>query len=129
MTNWRTDFTAFVLDLMDFVEEKIEEALKTEDSRIGAVNEAAGAIPLLRRRLREDDVVNANFILGLPNMIEERWATEWWDDFAKMDRGEFERIARDLVGPEGRFAMLRKIMAEAVEVSFVSGQEEEPSVL
>jgi hypothetical protein len=44
-------------------------------------------------------------------MIEERWASEWWDDFAKVERGEFERIGRDLVGPEGRFAILRTIVA------------------
>ncbi len=113
MTTWRTEFTAFVLDLLDFVEEKIGEALETEDSRRAALSEAAGAIPVLRERLRENDVVNAHFILALHNMIEERWASEWWEDFAKMDRGEFERTARDLVGPEGPFANLRKVVAEA----------------
>jgi len=33
--------------------------------------------------------------------------------FAKMDRAEFERRTRDLVGPQGRLAMLRTIVAEA----------------
>jgi hypothetical protein len=28
--------------------------------------------------------VQANFILVLGNMIEERWASEWWDGLAKM---------------------------------------------
>jgi hypothetical protein len=59
-------------------------------------------------------IVNANFTLALGNMIEERWASEWWDDFARMDRGEFERTAEDLVGPEGRFAVLRKIVSKTV---------------
>jgi hypothetical protein len=68
-------------------------------------------VPLLRDRLREDEVVAAQFILTLGNMIEERWASEWWDDFARTDRAEFERIARDLVGPEGRLAILRGIVA------------------
>ena len=112
MTAWRTDFTAFILDLLDFMEEKIAEALETEDSRIGAIGEAAGAIPLLRERLHENDVVNAHFILALHNMFEERWASDWWKDFAEMDRGDFERTARDLVGSEGTFANLRKVVTE-----------------
>jgi hypothetical protein len=62
---------------------------------------------VLRDRLRENDVANTQCILALGNMIEQRWAFEWWDDFAKVERGEFERIGRDLVGPKGRFAILR----------------------
>ena len=113
MTTWRTEFSAFVLDLLDFLEEKIAEALETEPSRVAAIGEAAGAIPLLRERLRENDVVNAYFILALGNMFEGRWASEWWDDFAKMDRAEFEETARDLIGPQGRLAILRRTVAEA----------------
>jgi hypothetical protein len=93
------------------MEEKIREAIEDEASRAGAISEAAGPVPVLRDRLRENDVANAQSILALGNMIEERWASEWWDDFAKTDRGEFERIARDLVGPEGRLAILRGIVA------------------
>jgi hypothetical protein len=43
-------------------------------------------------------------------MIEERWAPEWWDGLAKMEWGEFERTARDLVG---RLAILRALVMEA----------------
>ena len=46
------EFVPFVLDLLDFVEEKIGEAVADEASRPGAVGEAAGALPLLRDRLR-----------------------------------------------------------------------------
>ncbi|MCC8950419.1 hypothetical protein H8A97_36450 [Bradyrhizobium sp. Arg62] len=113
MTPRRTEFADFVLDLMDFMEEKLAEALADETSRAGAVSEAAGAMPLLRDRLRENDVANAQCILALGNMIEQRWATEWWEDFAKMDRAEFEKIARDLVGAEGRLTVLRKIVGDA----------------
>lgn len=49
---------------------------------------------MLRDRLRENEVVQANFILVLGNMIEERWASEWWEGFAKMKRAEFEWVAR-----------------------------------
>jgi hypothetical protein len=44
----RTEFAAFVLDLMDFIEEKIGEAMDNESSRAAAIAEAAGAIPVLR---------------------------------------------------------------------------------
>lgn len=68
---------------------------------------------MLRDRLRENDVWNANFILVLGNMLEARYAAEWWGDLAKMNRQEFEVAARDLVGSEGRLAILRKVAAEA----------------
>jgi hypothetical protein len=48
--------------------------------------------------------VNAHFILTLGNTFEARCADDWWDDFAKMNRHEFEDAARDLVGPKGRLA-------------------------
>jgi hypothetical protein len=70
----RTDFVAFVLDLLDFIEEKIGEAMETDTSRVAAIGEAAGVLPLLRERLRENEVVQANFILLLEVMFEERYA-------------------------------------------------------
>jgi hypothetical protein len=109
----RTDFVAFVLDLLDFIQEKIGEAMETETSRVAAIGEAAGVLPLLRERLQENEPVQANFILALGNMIEERWCSEWWDGFAKMERPEFEKIAEDLVGPQGRLTILRAIVTEA----------------
>jgi hypothetical protein len=72
----RTDFAAFVLDLLDFIEEKIVEAMETETSRVAAVGEAAGVLPLLRDRLRENEVVQGNFILLLDVTFEERYAAE-----------------------------------------------------
>jgi hypothetical protein len=83
-------------------------------SRVAAIGEAAGAIPVLRDRLRENEFVQANFILVLGHVIEQRWASEWWDDFSKMERSEFERTARDLVG---RLAILRTLVTEAARRS------------
>lgn len=48
----------------------------------------------------------------LGGMFEARYAPEWWDGFAKMDRTEFEGVARDLAGPDGRLAVLRGIVAD-----------------
>ncbi|MEY9123811.1 hypothetical protein [Bradyrhizobium yuanmingense] len=62
MTTRRTEFAAFVLDLMDFIEEKIAEALADEDSRAGAIAEG-GTVPVLRDRLRENEKVQASFVL------------------------------------------------------------------
>jgi hypothetical protein len=46
-----TEFAPFVLDLLDFMEEKLREAIADEASQASAVSEAAGALPLLRDRL------------------------------------------------------------------------------
>lgn len=78
----RTEFAAFVSDLLDFIEEKIREAIESEPSRPAALAEAAGAVAPLRDRLRENDVVNASFILVLGNMAEARYADDWWGDLA-----------------------------------------------
>jgi hypothetical protein len=56
--------------------------MENEPSRVAAIGEAAGAIPVVRDRLRENDLANTQCILG--NMIEQRWASEWWEDFSKM---------------------------------------------
>jgi len=110
MTPRRTEFAAFVLDLVDFIEEKVGEAIHDESVRAAAISEAADAVPVLRDRLRANDVVNANFILVLGNMVEARYAEDWWDDFGRLDRHRFEDAAQDLVGPEGRLAILRKVV-------------------
>jgi hypothetical protein len=60
MTSQRhTQFGSFVLDLLDFTEKKLREAIADEASQAGAISEAAGALPLLRDRLREDEVVSS----------------------------------------------------------------------
>ena len=80
MTPRRTDF---VLDLLDFMEEKLREALRDETSRVGAVNEAGGAVPVLRDRLRENELVQSQFMLVLGNELFEPHASERWRDLAR----------------------------------------------
>jgi hypothetical protein len=86
------------------MEEKIREALDDESSRPAAGSEAAGAVPLLRNRLREDEVALTQFMLVFDVQLFEPHATPWWREFAKMNRAEFEERAADLVG---RLAALR----------------------
>ena len=69
--------------------------MENEPSRVAAIGEAAGAIPVVRDRLRENDLANTQCILALGNMIEQRWASEWWEDFSKMAG----RNSKDRRGP------------------------------
>jgi len=110
-SNRRTEFSPFVLDLLDFVEEKIREAVDDEASREGALGEAAGVVPLLRDRLRENEVAQAQFMLVFGSQLHEPHATQWWTDFARMDRVDFLKQAADLVRPQGPLAMLRTVVA------------------
>jgi hypothetical protein len=110
MTPRRTEFTDFVLDLLDFMEEKLREALRDETSRVGAVNEAAGAVPLLRDRLRENEVVQAQFMLVFDNELYEPHAAGRWRDLAQMPRADFEVEVEAFLKPGGAFAALRPVV-------------------
>jgi hypothetical protein len=101
-----------VLDVLGFMEEKILEAMDNEPRGSPSSGRLLAPSPCCDR-LRENELVQANFILVLGNMIEERWTSEWWDDFSKTERGEFERTARDLVG---RLAILRTLVTEGRRV-------------
>jgi hypothetical protein len=113
-SNRRTDFTDFVLDLLDFMEEKIREAIDDEASRAGAIAEATGAVPLLRDRLTENEVVQAQFMLVFDAQMFDADAAKWWSDLAQMDRTEFEKKAADLVRLQGPLSMLRVVAKEFV---------------
>jgi hypothetical protein len=110
-TTRRTELAPFLLDLLDFMEEKIQEALADEASQAGAISEAAGALPLMRDRLREDDVMKAQFMLVFSDYLFEPNVAEWWAVFARMDRATFEKQAAALIGSEGIFPVLRVVAA------------------
>jgi hypothetical protein len=77
MTSHRhTEFTPFVLDLLDFFEEKLREAIADEACQAGAVSEAGGALPLLRDRLRDNEDVQATFILVFSDYLHGPHAAE-----------------------------------------------------
>jgi len=115
-TTRRSELAPFILDLLDFMEEKIQEALADEASRAGAIGEAAGAAPLLRDRLREDDFMKANFMLLFEIQVYGA-EVAWWRDLASMDRAEFEKETAGLVGPEGILSLLRTVVAEDPGIS------------
>jgi hypothetical protein len=54
-SSFRTDLAEYLLDLLDFVEEKIEEAKNDPASRAGALSEAMGALPIMKDRLYHED--------------------------------------------------------------------------
>jgi hypothetical protein len=49
--------------------------------------------------------------------INEPHATQWWTEFARMDRAEFDKRAADLIRPHGPLAMLRTVAASTAETS------------
>jgi hypothetical protein len=110
MTPRRTELEAFVLDLMDFIEEKVREALDNDEARAGAVAEAAGAVPVLRDRLRENESVLGQFLLLFGEQLDESQGPDWWRAFASMERTDFEKEAEDLLGT---MTALRKAAAAA----------------
>ncbi|MGY3423421.1 hypothetical protein ACVWZW_003896 [Bradyrhizobium sp. F1.13.4] len=81
-----------------------------ENSRIAAVSEAASAVPLLRDRLRRDELVQTQFMLVFDNELYEPHATRRWRDLAQMPRADFEAEVEACLKPGGTFAALRAIM-------------------
>jgi hypothetical protein len=115
MTSQRhTEFVPFVLDLLDFIEEKLREAIADEVSCTGAVSEAAGVLPLLRDRLRENEVIQAQFILVFSEYLYGPHAADWWTGFARMNRPAFEKEAEALVG---LLTVLRQVAASDPEAA------------
>src|SRR5260221_10876794 len=95
-SNRRTEFALFILDVLDFMEEKTREAVEDEASRAGAISEAAGVVPQVRDRVRKNEVTQAQFMLVFDVQMSEPPAAQWWAEFARMDR---KRDFRDtLVG-------------------------------
>lgn len=63
-TGYRTDLIPYLLDLMDFIEEKITEAQDEPASRRAGLVEAAGVLPVIKDRLhREDQAALAQLML------------------------------------------------------------------
>lgn len=85
-----------LLDAMDFLKEKIEEAQHQRQSRNGAITEAAGIIPFLRSRLRQDEVLQTQTMLILDAPVtSDNWQT-WWNDLLKPEN-DFQSATNELL--------------------------------
>jgi hypothetical protein len=109
-TQHRTPIADFLTDLLDFMEEKIDEAIADPSSQLAAIEEAACAVPVMHDRLGEDDVIWTNFVLVLGVRIERPYWRDWWTAFSAMEREEFRREASELVGPDGRLGVLKSVL-------------------
>jgi hypothetical protein len=105
---YRSSLVAALLDLLDFIDEKLREALDDPASQLAAATEAGCAMPLMLERLREDEVIGATFVLVLGTKLERQHWLEWWHNFARMEREEFGREAADLID---RVTVLRRFLA------------------
>jgi len=109
MTSTRhTEFAPFVLDLVDYMEQKIRTGLDDEGARAKAVGDAAGVAPLLRGRLCENEAAQAQAMLLLDRQMYDADAVKWWADLAGVDRAEFEKQAADVLA---LLALLRQVAA------------------
>jgi hypothetical protein len=105
---YSTALVAALLDLLDFVDEKVREALDDPASQLAAATEAGCAMPLMLERLHEDEVIGATFVLVLGTKLERQHWWEWWHDFARREREEFGREAEDVID---RVTVLREFLA------------------
>jgi hypothetical protein len=89
--------------------------MENEPSRVAAIGKAAGAIPVVRDRLRENDLANTQCIYAMHscNRQHDRAAlgVGMVGGLLQDGPGGIRRTAGDLVGPQGRFAILRTIVA------------------
>lgn len=92
--NSRTELTAYIGDLFDFIEDKIAEAEGDLGSRAGSLIEADGAFPVIRDRLlRGNEPVHAQLmLLGLFDVDFERLASMAPDEFAAATEDLRKRI-------------------------------------
>lgn len=93
--------TAFVLDLLGFIDEKIAEAEKDPSSRAGALSEAAGAFPIIKDRLYHGDhTALAQFmLLGLFDL-----------DFDRLGRGQESEFVEEMRQLRERIQVARTIL-------------------
>ena len=106
VTPRHTEFAAFVLDVLGFMEEKIAGALEKWLARRRDLQRPPDIVPL-RERLRENEVVKRAGHSRSGQYDRGALGRRMVGRLRQSPRGEFERTGRDLVGPEGRFAILR----------------------
>jgi hypothetical protein len=113
-TKRRADRAEIILDLLDFVEEKIKEAIDNPAAQVAAATEAGCAMPVLRDRLCEDEVEWTKFLLVMGNRIEQGYWRAWWRDVAVASHEDFLEEAATL---GKQLSVLRAIVTRRVSRS------------
>jgi hypothetical protein len=100
----------FVLDQIDFVECKLNEAVRDAAAQISAITEASGVVPQLRERMfSEDQDKTLQCAQACPELFN-RDALDWWNRLALMERTKFLRDASGLLGEQGKLAIVKKLL-------------------
>ena len=109
MLRYRTPLNDFVLDQIDFVECKLNEAVRDAASQISAITEASGVVPQLRERMfSEDQDTTVQSAQACPELFDRR-ALAWWNRLAIMERTQFLSEASGLLGEQGKLAIVKKL--------------------
>jgi hypothetical protein len=107
MLRYRTPLNDFVLDQIDFVECKLNEAVRDAASQISAITEASGVVPQLRERmLSEDQDTTVQSAQACPELFD-RGALAWWNRLAIMERTQFLSEAS---GEQGKLAIVKNYL-------------------
>jgi hypothetical protein len=93
----RTSLGDFVRDLINLIEEQIELA-KTDPGlhQNGTVAVCGDAVSVLKRRLKEDEVLQVKCMLVCVDIYNAHWRSEW-DALAKASPDEFAIKAEKLL--------------------------------
>ena len=108
MLRYRTPLNDFVLDQIDFVECKLNEAVRDAASQISAITEASGVVPQLRERMFSEDQDTTVQSEACPELFD-RGALVWWNRLAVMERTKFQSEAAGLLGEQGKLAIVKKL--------------------
>jgi len=104
MSDSRTNLYDWLLDGLDYIEEKLDEAksAQTSEERVAALSEGSCMVPCMQKRLRtENEEIYTNYIL-LPGFNDE-W-NGYWREVAKKDGKELQD---DIAALRERIELLR----------------------
>ena len=91
------DLRPWLLDSLDFMIEQLKSAKSPEDQFAGT-DAAMGLIPFLRRRLKEDENLSAQFALAFRILIDADHYKSVWTAKANLAPDDFSKWADELIG-------------------------------
>ena len=109
-TQRRTPIADFLADLLDFMQEKIDEAIADPTSQLAAIEEAACSVPVMHDRLGEDDVIWTNFVFVSASGSSARTGATGGPLFRRWSATNSGASPTISVGPNGRLGVLKSIL-------------------